>query len=93
MTGKKEIQVRKYFAQEFGGEVPTGKVLDLFQNFQNHPLGEGISYSLFNGVIKKLRGPQTVAEVTQTSRVVATPSAADLTAAVVAIFMVTKKES
>ena len=76
MTGKKEVQVRKYFSQEFGGEVPTGKVLDLFQNFQTHPLGEGISYSLFNGVIKKLRGPQTPADVTQTSRVVATPAAA-----------------
>jgi len=75
MTGKKEVQVRKYFSQEFGGEVPTGKVLDLFQNFQTHPLGEGISYSLFNGVIKKLRGPQTPADVTQTSRVVATPAA------------------
>jgi len=55
MTGKKETQVRNYFNQQFGGQAPSGKVLDLFQNFQTHPLGEGISYSLFNGVIKKMR--------------------------------------
>ena len=55
MIGKKETQVRAYFNEQFGGQAPNGKVLDLFQNFQNHPLGDGISYSLFNGVIKKMR--------------------------------------
>lgn len=55
MIGKKETQVRNYFNEQFGGQAPNGKVLDLFQNFQTHPLGEGISYSLFNGVIKKMR--------------------------------------
>lgn len=73
MIGKKEVQVRKYFVQELGGSVPTGKVLDLFQNFQTHPLGEGVSYSLFNGVVKKLRA---IAESPQPSRVVATPAVA-----------------
>jgi predicted ATP-dependent serine protease len=53
--GRKEQVVRQWFNDTHEGIVPRAKVLDLFQEFEEIPKDEDISYGLFNGVIKKIQ--------------------------------------
>jgi KaiC/GvpD/RAD55 family RecA-like ATPase len=65
--GKKEQVVRQWFNDTHEGIVPRGKVLDMFNEFDQVPKDEDISYGLFNGVIKKIQaeghGASSVATV------------------------------
>lgn len=55
--GRKEQILRGYFNDEFGGQVPTGKVLDLFNQFLAGYSGdEDWAYSSFNGILKRCAG-------------------------------------
>lgn len=53
--GRKEQVVRQWFNDSHDGIVPRAKVLELFQEFEEMPKDEDISYGLFNGVIKKIQ--------------------------------------
>jgi archaellum biogenesis ATPase FlaH len=53
--GRKEQVVRQWFNDTHDGIVPRAKVLELFQEFEEMPKDEDISYGLFNGVIKKIQ--------------------------------------
>ncbi len=53
--GRKEQVVRQWFNDHHEGIVPRAKVLDLFNEFEEIPKDEDISYGLFNGVIKKIQ--------------------------------------
>ena len=53
--GRKEQVVRQWFNDTHEGIVPRAKVLELFQEFEEMPKDEDISYGLFNGVIKKIQ--------------------------------------
>jgi GTPase SAR1 family protein len=53
--GRKEQVVRQWFNDTHEGIVPRAKVLDLFNEFEQMPKDEDISYGLFNGVIKKIQ--------------------------------------
>jgi archaellum biogenesis ATPase FlaH len=54
--GKKEITVRDFFEREHSGRVPHLTVQQLYTQFMTtDPNSEGVSYGLFNGVVKKLR--------------------------------------
>jgi predicted ATP-dependent serine protease len=55
--GKKEQIVRQWINEAHEGQVPRGKVLDAFNQFENRvgaALTDEISYGLFNGVLKKI---------------------------------------
>lgn len=54
--GKKELVVRDFFEANHGGRVPQLTVQQLYTQFMTQdPNANGISYGLFNGVVKKLR--------------------------------------
>jgi hypothetical protein len=54
--GKKELAVRDFFEAQHGGRVPQLTVQQLYTQFMTQSAdASGISYGLFNGVIKKLR--------------------------------------
>lgn len=54
--GRKELIVRRWFAANHESRVPTDKsVQDLFQEFKQAEADAGVSYGLFNGVVKKIR--------------------------------------
>lgn len=55
--GKKEMTVRSYFAQNHAGRVPADQtVQQLYTAFMLSVPDANVSYGLFNGVIKKIRG-------------------------------------
>lgn len=55
--GKKEILVREFFVEHHGGEVPIdATVQQLYTQFMTNTENSNVSYGLFNGVVKKLRG-------------------------------------
>ena len=54
--GKKELAVRDFFEREHSGRVPHLTVQQLYTQFMTTDANsEGVSYGLFNGVVKKLR--------------------------------------
>ena len=54
--GKKEITVRDFFENHHSGRVPNLTVQQLYTQFMTQDSDStGISYGLFNGVVKKLR--------------------------------------
>ena len=54
--GKKELTVRDFFENAHSGRVPNLTVQQLYQQFMlNTTDAQGISYGLFNGVVKKIR--------------------------------------
>ena len=54
--GKKELTVRDFFERAHGGRVPQLTVQQIYTQFMTQcPDAGGISYGLFNGVVKKLR--------------------------------------
>jgi archaellum biogenesis ATPase FlaH len=54
--GKKELTVRNFFERHHNGRVPNLTVQQLYTQFMTQEADcTGISYGLFNGVIKKLR--------------------------------------
>lgn len=54
--GKKELTVRDFFERAHGGRVPQLTVQQLYTQFMTQDQDSaGISYGLFNGVVKKLR--------------------------------------
>jgi archaellum biogenesis ATPase FlaH len=54
--GKKELMVRDFFENHHDGRVPNLTVQQLYQQFMlNTADANGISYGLFNGVVKKIR--------------------------------------
>jgi hypothetical protein len=54
--GKKELTVRDFFERAHNGRVPQLTVQQLYTQFMTQdPDAGGISYGLFNGVVKKLR--------------------------------------
>ena len=54
--GKKELTVRDFFENNHSGRVPDLTVQQLYTQFMTQdPDAGGISYGLFNGVVKKLR--------------------------------------
>jgi hypothetical protein len=54
--GKKEITVRDFFENVHNGRVPNLTVQQLYTQFMTQAAdSSGISYGLFNGVVKKLR--------------------------------------
>jgi len=54
--GKKEITVRDFFENHHSGRVPNLTVQQLYTQFMTQGSdATGISYGLFNGVVKKLR--------------------------------------
>ena len=54
--GKKEITVRDFFENHHNGRVPNLTVQQLYTQFMTQDSdATGISYGLFNGVVKKLR--------------------------------------
>ena len=54
--GKKELTVRNFFERAHNGRVPNLTVQQLYTQFMTQESDcTGISYGLFNGVIKKLR--------------------------------------
>jgi energy-coupling factor transporter ATP-binding protein EcfA2 len=54
--GKKEITVRDFFENAHNGRVPNLTVQQLYTQFMTQAAdSSGISYGLFNGVVKKLR--------------------------------------
>jgi archaellum biogenesis ATPase FlaH len=54
--GKKELTVRDFFERNHNGRVPNLTVQQLYTQFMTQETDcTGISYGLFNGVIKKLR--------------------------------------
>jgi len=52
--GKKEQVIRQWFNDVHNGLVPRGKVLDLHAQIVSHMPDADISYSSFNGVLKKI---------------------------------------
>jgi hypothetical protein len=55
--GKKEMVVRQFFVEHHGGEVPIDNtVQNLYTQFMVNTENANVSYGLFNGVCKKLRG-------------------------------------
>jgi hypothetical protein len=55
--GKKELTVRAFFQDAYEGQVPGDKtVQQLYTEFMTSTSDQNVSYGLFNGVIKKLRG-------------------------------------
>jgi len=52
--GKKEQVIRQWFNAVHNGLVPRGKVLDLHAQIVSHMPDSDISYSSFNGVLKKI---------------------------------------
>lgn len=77
--GRKEISIRNYFAETHEGRVPNQTVQALFTSFMTASVegSEGVSYGLFNAVVKKLRSESgdTVVTAAQLSTV-ARPTAA-----------------
>lgn len=54
--GKKELTIRDFFERAHGGRVPQLTVQQLYTQFMTQDQdASGISYGLFNGVVKKLR--------------------------------------
>ena len=54
--GKKELQVRDFFENAHSGRVPNLTVQQLYQQFMLNTVdAQGISYGLFNGVVKKIK--------------------------------------
>ena len=54
--GKKELAVRDFFERDHNGRVPQLTVQQLYTQFiTTDPNSDGVSYGLFNGVVKKLR--------------------------------------
>lgn len=54
--GKKELTVRDFFERNHSGRVPNLTVQQLYTQFMTQETDcTGISYGLFNGVVKKLR--------------------------------------
>ena len=55
--GKKEALVRVFFTEHHAGEVPIDQtVQQLYTQFMLNTENAAVSYGLFNGVVKKLRG-------------------------------------
>lgn len=55
--GKKEMLVRTFFIEHHGGEVPIDNTVQtLYTQFMVNTENANVSYGLFNGVVKKLRG-------------------------------------
>jgi archaellum biogenesis ATPase FlaH len=55
--GKKEMSVRTFFIEHHAGEVPIDStVQQLYTQFMVNTENANVSYGLFNGVVKKLRG-------------------------------------
>ena len=55
--GRKEVIVRQWFSANHEGKVPTTKsVQDLYSLFVTGEPDANVSYGLFNGVVKKMRG-------------------------------------
>lgn len=50
----KEQWIRQWFNSDYAGEVPTGKILDIYYKMIEIPKPFEISYSMLNGVIKKI---------------------------------------
>lgn len=56
MTGKKETAVRAFFGRNHKGTVPSNlTVQQLYSAFMATDGAAGVSYGLFNGVVKKMR--------------------------------------
>jgi archaellum biogenesis ATPase FlaH len=56
IIGKKELTVRDFFENHHNGRVPNLTVQQLYTQFMTQDTdASGISYGLFNGVVKKLR--------------------------------------
>jgi len=53
--GKKEQLIRGWFNDKHAGAVPRGKVLDVYQIFMQDIPDSEVSYSSFNGVLKKVQ--------------------------------------
>ena len=54
--GKKDLQFREFFENAHSGRVPNLTVQQLYQQFMlNTTDAQGISYGLFNGVVKKIK--------------------------------------
>ena len=54
--GKKELTIRDFFETHHGGRVPQLTVQQMYTQFMTQDVdATGISYGLFNGVVKKLR--------------------------------------
>jgi hypothetical protein len=55
--GRKEMLVRTFFIEHHGGEVPIDNTVQtLYTQFMVNTENANVSYGLFNGVVKKLRG-------------------------------------
>ena len=51
---QKEQWIRQWFNDEFGGSTPQGKILDIYYQMIAVPKPFEISYSMLNGIIKKV---------------------------------------
>lgn len=51
---QKEQWIRQWFNDEFGGSTPQGKILDIYYRMLSIPKPFEISYSMLNGIIKKV---------------------------------------
>lgn len=75
--GRKELVVRDHFTSRHGGQVPNRTVQELYTEFMTSESGAaGVSYGLFNGVVKKLRAesgdslvPPAQVQINATARV------------------------
>lgn len=68
--GKKEMLVRKFFTEHHAGVVPIDStVQQLYSQFMVNTENAEVSYGLFNGVVKKLRGGFNVIEPTSRNQV------------------------
>ena len=54
--GKKELDVRAFFTEAYEGQVPHDRsVQQLYTQYMTTSTETGVSYGLFNGVVKKLK--------------------------------------